>query len=70
MRKTKKYRYLGRNGILDTRVLLTGIEHIDIVTLEADAGKILTDGNRFLYSVTVEASEESNWREITDNIKK
>ena len=40
MRIDKKYRYLGRNGILDTKVLLDGIDHIEIVILYADEGKI------------------------------
>lgn len=70
MRKDKKYRYLGRNGILDTKVLLDGIDHIDIVILYADEGKILTNGERYQYSVTVEASEVNQWKEVTDNTHK
>lgn len=70
MRKNKLYRYLGRNGILDTKVLLDGINHIDIVILYADAGKILTDGERYQYSVTIEASEVGNWKEVADNTNK
>lgn len=46
MTKDRKYRYLGRNGILDTKVLLDGINHINIVTINADPGKILTNGER------------------------
>ena len=57
MKKIKLYRYLGRNGILDTKVLLDGINHIDIVVLQADPGKILTNGEIFRHSVTVEAME-------------
>ena len=70
MTKDRKYRYLGRNGILDTKVLLDGINHINIVTISADEGKILSNGERTLYTVTVEESEEHKWREITDNNKK
>lgn len=70
MRKDKKYRYLGRNGILDTKVLLDGINHIDIVILYADKGKILTNGERYQYTVTVETSEVNQWREVADNINK
>ena len=70
MTKDRKYRYLGRNGILDTKVLIDGINHINIVTINADPGKILTNGERTQYSVTVEESEEHKWREITDNTKK
>lgn len=70
MRKNKLYRYLGRNGILDTKVLLDGINHIDIVILYADVGKILTDGERYQYTVTIEASEVGNWKEVADNTNK
>ena len=70
MTKDRKYRYLGRNGILDTKVLLDGINHINIVTIYADKGKILTNGERTQYIVTVEESDEHKWREITDNTKK
>lgn len=70
MKKDKKYRYLGRNGILDTKVLLDGINHIDIVILHADEGKILTNGEKYQYSVTVEASEVKQWREVADNTNK
>lgn len=70
MKKSKLYRYLGRNGILDTKVLLDGINHIDILILHADDGKILTDGERYQYTVTIEASEFGNWREVADNTNK
>lgn len=70
MKKSKLYRYLGRNGILDTKVLLDGINHIDILILHADDGKILTDGERYQYTVTIEASELGNWREVADNTNK
>ena len=44
MTKIKKYKYLGRNGILVTRILIDGANHIPMMTLIADNGKILTDG--------------------------
>ena len=48
MKKIKKYRYLGRNGILTTHVQLEGV-HADIIyILSADEGKILTDGEQML----------------------
>ncbi len=70
MRKEKLYRYLGRNGILDAKVLLDGISHIDMVMLYADADKILTNGEEFKRVVLVEASEVSEWKEIADNTNK
>ena len=67
MTKTKMYRYLGRNGILTTKVHLDGISYIPMVLIRADEGKILTDGERKHYSITIEEEELSQWREITDN---
>lgn len=70
MKKIKLYRYLGRNGILDTKVLLDGINHIDIVVLQADSGKVLTNGELFRHSVTIEATEINDWKEVADNSNK
>ena len=67
MTKTKMYRYLGRNGILTTKIHLDGISYIPMVALKAAPGKILTDGERTCYAITVEAEEADLWREITDN---
>ncbi len=66
MTKIKMYRYLGRNGILTTRVLLDGINHIVVYNLTADEGKILTNGEVELKSITVEEDEVVSWNEITD----
>lgn len=68
MTKIKKYKYLGRNGILVTRILIDGANHIPMMTLTADSGKILTDGEQKTYSITVELEEVNLWREIPDNI--
>lgn len=70
MTKTKLYRYLGRNGILTTKIHLDGINYIPMVLIRADAGKILTDGERKHYSITIEEEELDQWREITDNTDK
>lgn len=67
MKCTKQYRYIGRNGILTTVVLLDGIEHIPMVFLEASKGHILTNGEQVAYAVTVEEAEKDQWREIVDN---
>ena len=67
MTKTTMYRYLGRNGIITTRVHLDGISFIPMVALKAAPGKMLTDGERTCYSITVEAEEADKWREITAN---
>ena len=67
MTKTKLYRYLGRNGILTTRIHLDGINYIPMLLIKADEGKILTDGERKHYSITIEEADLGEWREITDN---
>ena len=68
MTKIKKYKYLGRNGILVTRILIDGVNYIPMMTLIADAGKILTDGETSVYSITVESDEVNLWREIPDKV--
>lgn len=68
MTKIKKYKYLGRNGILVTRILIDGVNYIPMMTLTADKGKILTNGEIVTYSITVEADEVNLWREIPDKV--
>ena len=66
MTKTKKYKYIGRNGILVTRIQLDGINFIPMVELKAAEGKILTNDIVTSYAITVEESEVEQWREIID----
>lgn len=68
MTKVKKYKYLGRNGVLVTRILIDGVNYIPMMTLTADAGNILTNGEISVYSITVEADEANLWREIPDKV--
>lgn len=62
----KMYRYLGRNGTITSNIQLENIAPIHMVKLSASVGKILTDGNKKLYSVTIFEDEVSNWYEIDD----
>ena len=66
MTKKKLYRYSGRNGILTTRVLLDGINHILVYELRAEEGKILTNGEITTYGIIVEENEIKDWKEIAD----
>lgn len=66
MTKKKMYRYLGRNGILTTRIHLDGINFIEMVELTADKGKVLTNGETLAYSLVIEKEEANQWKEITD----
>lgn len=60
------YRYLGTNGVIDTPVHLEDIYYVRIIALQADEGKILTDGTRQVYTVRVAEEDVGNWREIPD----
>lgn len=66
MTKNKMYRYLGRNGILTTRILIDKADYIPMVRLIADEGKVLTNGEKLVYEVTVEESQVAEWKEIAD----
>lgn len=66
----KMYRYLGRNGTITTAIKLENIAPIPMIQLKAESGKILTDGIRTAYSVTVFEDELNNWYEIEDNGQK
>ena len=68
MTKTKKYKYLGLNGILITQILLEDIKNYPLFELSAEPGMILTNGDIVTYSVTVSPEEVDLWREIPDNI--
>lgn len=63
---SKMYRYLGRNGIITSPILVDQTSPIPMVSLVAEKGKILTNGQKKLYSVTVFEDEVSNWTEIDD----
>jgi hypothetical protein len=60
------YRYLGRNGTITTHSHLEQINPIPMIRLSAAKGKILTDENLKVYSVTVFEDEVNNWTEIED----
>lgn len=64
MTKQNIYTYLGVNGIITSPVYLEGIYSIKKVQLMADAGKILTNGQTKISSITVPEDEVSNWTEI------
>lgn len=69
MKKQKQYRYIGRNGIITSKVLLDGINHIPMYRLEAEPGCVLTNDEQYGYVVVVEDSEVSQWYEIADKTK-
>lgn len=67
MTKKKLYRYLGRNGILTTYVLLDGVEHILRYRLTADEGMVLTNGEKKVHTIEIDADDISEWAEIPED---
>lgn len=63
----KMYRYLGRNGNITTAVKLEEINPISMLQLNAEKGKILTNGIKKTYSVIIFEDEINDWYEIEDN---
>jgi hypothetical protein len=70
MVKERMYRYIGKNGIITSYVLLDGISHILMYRLKADDGKILSNGAKKVYSIIIPPEELEDWKEIPDEINK
>ncbi len=66
MKKTTLYFYMGTNGTILSPVHLEDIYYTNRYTLEADKGKILTDGYRRTRCVTVPEEELENWKEVKE----
>ena len=64
MKKVKLYRYIGKNGIITTPILLEGTMVYEMFTLIASEGKVLTDGEKVRDTVTIFADELDQWSEI------
>lgn len=62
----KMYRYLGRNGTITTDIKLEEIAPIPMVQLKAEIGKILTNGTKKTYAITVFEDEIDSWEEVDD----
>lgn len=62
----KMYRYLGRNGNITTAIKLEEIAPIPMVQLQAEKGKVLTNGIKKAYSIIIFEDELSDWEEIDD----
>lgn len=64
MKKIKLYRYIGRNGIITSSVLLDGINHYVYYKLIPKCDQLLTNGEEVLRDVLVPEDEIDNWYEI------
>ena len=70
MKKTKLYRYLGKNGIITSPIEILNADHILMYHLIASKGKILTDGDQYLETIDIFAEDLDKWKEIgQDEIK-
>lgn len=67
MIKTKMYRYLGRNGIITSPILLENSSPIIMFDLKAEENKILTNGIKETYNTIVFEDELKDWYEIEKN---
>lgn len=67
MTKQVFYKYLGTNGVIESPVHLEDIYYVRLILLQADKGKVLTDGTRKVQSVKVPEEEVSSWEEIKAN---
>ena len=64
MTKQVLYRYLGTNGVIESPVHLEDIYYTRIISLLADDGKVLINGDKALTSVRCPEEEAGNWKEI------
>lgn len=64
MTKEILYVYLGTNGTITSRVHLEDIYYTRRYRLIADENKLLTNGKKEVYSVTVPEDEINDWYEI------
>ena len=66
MTKTKMYRYLGRNGIITSPILLEKVEPIAMFEIHASDGKVLSNGEQFVKVKLIFADELEDWIEVDD----
>lgn len=64
MKQGKVYRYLGRNGMVTTPILIEGANAIIMYRLIADDNMLLSNGIRQAYTIDVFEDEVNNWFEI------
>ena len=66
MTKSKMYRYLGRNGIITSPILLEKVEPIAMYELRASEGKVLSNGEEFVKIKLIFTEDLKDWIEIDD----
>ncbi len=64
MKKHVQYVYLGTNGTIISPVHLEDVYYTRRITLEADAGKVLVNGQKKVKTITVPEEEVQDWKEV------
>lgn len=60
----KIYKYVGYNGSFITNILLDVPNKMEMIEIQADAGKILTNGKITGYRVITREEEIELWQEV------
>ena len=66
MKKTKLYKYIGYNGTITSPILLENIPSKEYYRIEASYKKLLTNEDKVVKSIIIEAEDLVNWKEIDD----
>lgn len=69
MKKSKIYRYLSRDGMVTTPILIEGANPILMYRLTADSGKVLSNGSHQVHTTDVFEDELNDWFEISKDIE-
>ena len=64
MKKFNTYRYIGKDGIINSRVYLDKLTRINMYLLVAGEGKLLTNGEKQVERITIYAEDIADWYEI------
>lgn len=66
MTKQVIYKYLGTNGVIESPIHLEDIYYVRLLQLNADYGKVLTNGTIKVPVIRIPEDELSLWREIDE----
>ena len=66
MIKKDLYRYIGRNGIITSLILLDDAKYYPMYRLIAGEGKVLTNGELKVKSIDIFAEDLGKWAEIDE----
>ena len=65
MKQRKMYRYVGKNGVITSPILLEDIKHIALIELQPEPGYVLTNGQIIKnYSALIPIEELPEWTEV------